>query len=302
MRVLFLTNAAAGKGASAEVVRDVSRGLHALGASVASVSVETLRDHPRGFRDALGAALDGVDVVLVAGGDGTVHHALPTLVETGVAVLHVAMGTENLFAREFGSHGARTDALVRRVLAGKTRQVDVLDIAHAGSRVCLGAVMASMGPDAGVIRRMDQVRRGPISHASYVVPVLRELRHPHLPRLRVEVDGRVVVDGQTGVLVVANSRQYALRADPAHRARVDDGLLDVAFLPARSALGAGLSLLRARSRIFRNGLHATGTGVRVRAWDDTGPVALQADGEHVALASLEELEIGVRPGVLRVVA
>jgi diacylglycerol kinase (ATP) len=237
---------------------------------------------------------------LVAGGDGTVHHALPALVETGVPILHLPMGTENLFAREFRSRGLTTGELVDRLLAGRARAVDVLEVSASGTRVCLVAVMASMGPDAGVIKRMDETRTGPITHLSYVWPIVHELRRPHLAKLRVEVDGRELVTERPGVLVIANSRQYALRADPAHKARVDDGLLDVAFLPAGSALVAGLGVLRSRLRLRGGTISATGLSVRIRG--EPARFALQADGEHIPVPPPCDLTITIRPGLLRVIA
>src|SRR5678815_1398252 len=106
--------------------------------------------------------------------------------------------------------------------------VDVGVVTIAGTEVPF-VLMCSLGPDASVMRRLDEARRGPISHLSYIRPILAELRDPCLPRVTIEVDGKRVVDGQTGMVVIANSRQYAIRIDPAYKASMTDGLLDMVF-------------------------------------------------------------------------
>jgi diacylglycerol kinase family enzyme len=119
--------------------------------------------------------------------------------------------------------------------------------------------------------------------------------------MRVEVDGKPVVIDGTGMLVVANTRQYALRIDHAHRASASDGLLDVVFMPATGGIDALLWTLRSRLRERHDAdgsIYATGTSVRVTT--DDARAVYQLDGEHGGHAAQGPLTFGVLPGALTV--
>lgn len=264
--------------------------------------VATAKEPPEAFRTRLGAAIAGADLLIVAGGDGTVHHALPAVVGSGAAVYHLAMGTENLFAREFGMSGD-PDLLERAVERWRVVDVDV-------GMVGLGAfgepspfvLMCSVGPDAAVIRRLDRVRTGPISHWSYVVPIAAEAVLARPPRITIEVDGRRVVEDRRGMVVVANSRQYAMRIDPCHRASMTDGLLDVVFFPFRTGVGGLAAVVRSRLRWYApSAVYEQGREIVARV-DHPDP-ALQVDGEaRAVLVGPLELRAAVRAGAMRVLA
>jgi diacylglycerol kinase family enzyme len=121
--------------------------------------------------------------------------------------------------------------------------------------------MASVGFDAEVVHELAQRRGGAIRHSTYIKPILRTMRTWSPPCVSVAVDGRDVVSRQSGMLVVANSRQYGWRIDPASPADMGDGLLDMVFLPARTLLDVLLWVARCRTgRQFRSGgaMHVRG--------------------------------------------
>lgn len=138
------------------------------------------------------------------------------------------------------------------------------------------------------------------------MPVLAELRRPLFPRLKVEVEGKTVVDGQRGMLIVANSRQYALRIDPACNASMTDGMLDVVFLPCRgvaSVLACGLACRLRLGHRIRGVVQTRGRRVAITTCD--GAVPYQVDGEAPVRATdggvlKGTMVIGVDAGVLPV--
>jgi len=229
-------------------------------------------------------------------GDGTVHAALPHLIESGLPVYHAPLGTENLFSREFGM-SCDPASVLRAIEAGKTRRVDL------GS--CDGkpfAVMCGLGFDANVIEALHNVRKGSISHLSYLRPVVREIVRLRRVPVSVEVDGNLVVDRACGQLVIANSRQYALRNDPAYRASMTDGETDVVFLPHTTRLGLFAWSLRMRTRTHTSSPRAVyerGKVIRVTAHRDGA--AVQIDGEFVtSLAEGQTIEITTLASALNV--
>jgi diacylglycerol kinase family enzyme len=269
-----------------------------------SLAVDLLaaaKEPPEAFRQRFTKALTGADLLIVAGGDGTMHSTLPALVGSGVPVYHLAMGTENLFARQFGMD-RRPDTLERALDKSRVLDVDVGVANIAGAEVPF-VLMCSLGPDASVIRRLDETRRGPISHLSYILPILAELRNPCLPCVTIEVDGKRVADGQTGMVVIANSRQYAIRIDPAYKASMTDGLLDIVFFPCKGRLSAVANLVRARLRSHSSStVYTTGRVVSVRA-EASSPAAIEIDGECCRAAPGPlHLLAEARPNAIRVLA
>ena len=211
----------------------IAAGLRADGHEVIELAVG--ESHKR-----LAEALDGAGALLLAGGDGTVHKALGEALGAGVPVYHVPCGNENLIAREFWM--TRDIETVRCAIAGgRVRRVDVgiVEESNGGKAAEFPfLLMCGIGPDAGVVERLTALRKKAIGHMAYIEPVAREILSPRLPALTVEVDGERLVDGRHGMLIVANCRQYGFRLDPAERASMTDGLLDVVFMPCRTSLGA----------------------------------------------------------------
>jgi diacylglycerol kinase (ATP) len=304
MRVLLIVNPRSGRGQAAAAA-------NRLGSILVDHTV-TRVEMPRadsGDHAWLLPRLRESDACVVLGGDGTVHALLPALIECGTPMYHLALGTENLLARQFGMHRADFDQAIALAVASlRSPRPGVMDVGRCDAPLTRTparfALMLSAGPDAGVIHRLHEARSGPITHVSYLRHVRAEFRVPHLPFLDVEVDGSMLCTGLRGMLVIANSRQYALRIDPAPRAIVDDGLLDVAILPARSAWStfARLAACRLRLGAMAGVKRARGAHVRFRLQTDH-TIALQADGEalHLAdpIASEAEGSVTVEPAALR---
>lgn len=231
MRILIVSNPRAGRGKGARTVEALRTRLTRASHAVTIVTAgDALPTEP------------APDLLIAAGGDGTLHHQLPYLLTTSTPLFHLPMGTENLFPREFGATAA-VDSLVAAINAPRFRAVDV--------GVCNDipfAIMASVGPDANVIHRLNQTRRGVISHLAYARPCLAEAVDPGIPRLSLLADGALRVRARRGVIIVANSRQYAFRIDPCPDARIDDGALDAVFLPCDSAADVVMWSARCRLR------------------------------------------------------
>ncbi|TVQ63113.1 MAG: hypothetical protein EA379_04450 [Phycisphaerales bacterium] len=287
-RIVLLLNSASGRGRAAGVADAITRALRSHG-----VAVETLDVH-----DDPTLEPGAQDAIVVVGGDGTLHHSLGTILDADAPVRVVPCGTENLFAREFG-WTACVERIVEDVARGKERRVDVA--LRDGEPF---AVMLSVGPDAAVVSRVAANRAGAIRHLSYVRPIIAETLAPTLPRLSVTVDGERIVNETHGWLVVANSRQYAVRIDPAPDARIDDGLLDVVFVPARSGLSAAAFVVCSRLRLRarrRSVVRCTGREVEVSAFDHPAPT--QCDGEVGSpIAPSIPVRLTVEAGALRVVS
>lgn len=286
MQIVILYNPRSGRGRGEAAAIAVEHALRAEGHTIRRRSVGpaaptqpravSLNFDPSSKKPAPPPADSGpigpADLIIAVGGDGTVHHILDQLAPRRSAIYQVPLGTENLFAREFGM-SANPHEVARAVKAWRLRDID---LARCNGRAF--AIMCSIGPDASVIRRLAASRTGAIRHRSYLKPVLGEMLRPSLPLLTITVDGKPAVTNQPGLAVIANCRQYALRIDPARRADAADGFLDVAFIPGRSTLALVTRLLGSRLRLRgRNTLHLRGRAINVEA---SGPaICSQLDGE-----------------------
>lgn len=288
MRVVCLYNPISGAGRSTTKARAVGEFLRSRGHEIDLI--ETRREPPEAW---LGPRVIGADALVVCGGDGAVRLASSAASRAGVPIHQCPSGTENLFARAFGM---RSDprAIAQAVEAMRIRRIDTGD---ANGEPFL--IMASIGFDAEVVHDLSEHRDGPISHGSYVRPILRQLRSWAAPRIRVVVDGSEIADTNAFV-VVGNLRQYARGLDPARLADPTDGVLDALVFPARGAgslirwaleISAGIHLLDRRLA------YRVGESIEI---ESSTPVRMQLDGDAAEGASATRLRIQVRPSSLDV--
>ena len=95
----------------------------------------------------LPATAEGLDAVLILGGDGTVHRHLGALVRLGLPVLVVPAGSGNDFARALGLRSARESRRVWQEFVEGTGKVQAIDL---GVIAALGAPPAARTTGPGV--------------------------------------------------------------------------------------------------------------------------------------------------------
>ena len=300
MRVLLLYNPISGAGRSRSLVAALQPRLEALalehGMPLELRQVSTRPEPPVEWLD---EHLDEVDLLVVIGGDGAMRLAADSATRRATAVYHYPAGTENLFARDHGME-ASPERLFEAMTMGQPRRIDV---ARVGTELCL--LCCSIGVDSEVTHDLAASRTGAISHLSYLRPLARQLlrwrRRP--PSFEVMVDGASLGPARPGVVIVGNSRQYALRLDPVLDADNADGLLDVVQFPARTVTGLALWVLRCRvRRQFNSKAPRRGRGrlIQVRA---NPPARIQVDGDPAGDGTrLSSFEVTIEPGVLVVLA
>jgi YegS/Rv2252/BmrU family lipid kinase len=267
---VLLANARAGT-SDDEVVDQVVAVLGADGA------VEVTRPTGRAELDAVVATLDGRELV-VAGGDGSLHHALAALHRNGVlgrtVVGLVPMGTGNDFARGIGLPLDPVEA-ARVVVDGAPRPVDLV-VDDAGN-VVVNAVHLGAGALAGDAATELKPRLGRLA---YPIGAIKAGARARGWRVRVVADGVVLTSGRARVLMVGigNGSSVGGGTPLAPHARVDDAAVDVivsrAVGPlARIGFAVGL----------RSGRHDQREDVVTRRARDVtvagGPIPINADGE-----------------------
>jgi len=166
------------------------------------------------------AVADGVDTILVAGGDGMVNSIGGMLVGTGVALGVLPTGSGNGFARHFGIPLDLPHA-IPALAAGRRRAIDV---GTANGRPFF--VTCSLAWDAAIARRFESLPFRGI--APYVFAAAAELITYVDQPLLVSLDGGEPerID-QPILFTVANLTQFGGGARIAPKAEPDDGTLEM---------------------------------------------------------------------------
>ena len=290
MRITIVFNPVSGRG-NAKLTAD------ALAAALGHVGhdVQMVPSQPTGD-DWITPALANAEALLVVGGDGTVRAVAMHAARVGVPMLHVPMGTENLLARGFGMR-RDTASVVDAIEHGDRVPID---LARANDEPML--LMASAGLDAAVVADVSRNRGASISKWTYMQALGRCVRTFRTPTIYVEVDGSTVVDNARGWFVVANTPDYGGRLDPSPRSKIDDGLLDVVFLPCRTRIGfaawVALSRLGCHLR-HRHAVAAQGRSITIR-FDAPTPVQFDGDPPQ-GEAIVEQLHVELAPERLTVI-
>ncbi len=295
MRILVLYNPISGAGRARKAGRDLVPTL--VDAGYEPVLLETQLAPTRQWLD---EELQDCQALIVVGGDGAVRLAADAAARTKTPIYQYPFGTENLFAREFG-----VDCSSERLLGALERfQVAHLDMGEVNG--CAFLLMVSMGYDADVVNDLARRRKGAISHMSYLSPMLRQLIHWKPPCMDVSIDGQLLISGETGWVVIANSKQYAVRLNPAFDADMSDGLLDVVFVPFKSRWGVVSRLVNyrlGRQNRDRSAVRRQGRLVEVKC---DLPHQFQLDGDPPDSnggddqSLVDNLRIALRPGELPV--
>lgn len=289
MRVLLAGNPASRAGRGARSMQEAARVLREGGADV-RVFETTGPGHAR--RD-LAAALRDAERVVACGGDGLVSEVAAALSGGATPLAIVPAGRGNDFARALRVP-LEVAAAARLALEGSPRAVDLAT--GNGATFC---TVAACGLDAEVSRRARRMTLPLPGAATYVLALLLQLRDIPGARMRVRVDGALVIDDELMVLAMANTPNYGGGIRIAPDARVDDGLLHACALRKTSRRRA-LALL---AQVMR-GRHAAEpevrmlSGRRIEVVADP-PLPLEADGE--ALGATPAVFECV-PGALRVIA
>jgi diacylglycerol kinase (ATP) len=173
---------------------------------------------------------EGVERILVWGGDGTVRRCINTIVaeDAKAEVAILPAGTANLLARALSVpidlHGALDVAT-----NGTPRPIDIGLINGEAF-----AVMAGTGFDALMIRDADDAKDR-LGKLAYIRAGARHLGTTGAD-VKVKVDGKQWFEGRASCVLVGNMGKVLGGIDVFPDARPDDGLLDIGVLTAQSRL------------------------------------------------------------------
>lgn len=269
------------------------------------------------WRMGMPAGSDQADVILLFGGDGTVHRHLGPLVRLGLPVLVVPAGSGNDFARALGLRRVRDSLAAWQKFSGGVGSVRTIDLGmisaagHAGRYFCC---VAGVGLDGDVSRRANQLPRWLRRNGGYALTLIPTiLGFAPLPmkilkaaegvpessgQSTVNPGWTVISDQPTTLAAFANTPVYGGGMKIAPQAKMDDGLLDICVVG-----GLDRFQLLCKFPTVYSGNHLKIREVdysqarRVRV-ETEHPLEVYADGEYICQTPVE---VSIQPAVLKVV-
>jgi diacylglycerol kinase (ATP) len=242
------------------------------------VSVRVTFEAGDARRYARSAGRAGCDVVVAAGGDGTVNEVVNGLARVpGRRLLGlVPLGTANDFATLLGVP-EDPEAALRLAAVGRGRPVDV---ARVNRRCFINVSTGGFGADASQTAGRSLKKR--LGGFAYILRGVEEIVTFDVHRGRFRLNGDVIHDGEFVFYAVGNARQTGGGTPLTPLAHVGDGRLDIMLV-------RGMSRVRFMALLpdLRSGTHLESPHVSYYRGDElcidaAGEILVNADGEHVA--------------------
>jgi YegS/Rv2252/BmrU family lipid kinase len=284
----FIVNPLAGHGKYRKTINSIQK---ALSDSGLKYDIEVPQHSEETISIAKKAA-ENHDVVVAAGGDGTINAVLNGIIGTQAMLGIIPIGTGNGIAREFDLP-SDPEEIYQILTSGHTRSVDVGEV---NGRYFLGT--AGLGFDA-LISKFTQTKRGPLRgmwlyfFAGFVMFL------NYTPKeVNLKINGKSI-NVIPLIITIANVKRYGGRALVAPDAKPDDGLFDVCIIREMSALRLLLNI----SKLF-NGNHIympevaiyRGNEVSISVSDIVVPI--HVDGESIG--SYSQLDFSLVPKAVKV--
>ncbi len=261
--------------------------------SVAGFEIDEYVTKKRGDAgmEAAKASLAGYDLVIPAGGDGTINECINALQGTSTCLGLIPMGTANTLLQELNiphDPARACDIIIDGVKHS-------IDLGVAGGRFF--ATMAGAGFDAKIIKHIHVRFKRYLGIVAYFVMAWFTWLSYRSFAMSVVLDGDRQTEGC--LVIICNSGRYGGKYSVGPGARIDDGYLDILVLEKNSKysilLGA-LNLLKGKIEEtdgirFYKAKHAVISAV------DGRDVLVQADGDLVGVLPMD---FSIKPAAVTV--
>ena len=256
----------------------------------AKVLHTTSEEHGAGL--AAQAAAEQAEVVIAAGGDGTIHAVATGLIGTQSALGIIALGTMNNLAHSLNIPETIEQACAT-IATGETVSIDVGKINEQWF-----LEVAGIGLEAAIFPAAEEVKGpGLLSTLHGIINGLRILLTYQSAQLRISIDEHRRRPYQALQVTICNSRSYGPQFELVPDAVMDDGLLDVIIYKNFSTLEYlrhSISIVQGKRPYQPKIIHRRVKSLRINA---DHPMEIQADG---LAHGYTPATVTVLPGALRV--
>jgi YegS/Rv2252/BmrU family lipid kinase len=229
----------------------------------------------------------GADLILVAGGDGTINEVVNGMAGSQVPLGILPAGTANVLANELGI--ARTMERAADTVAHWVPERIALGLlaTATGESPRYFLLMAGAGLDAGIVYNLNQRIKDLLGKAAYWIGGLSKIGQ-RLPQFTVEAEGKTF---RTSFALVSRVRNYGGDLEIAPSISLLDDEFEVVLFEGANTLPylkymAGVVTHRIRGM---RGVTVLRTRKALLSGTDRGPIYVQVDGESAGSlpASLE---------------
>jgi len=290
VKPIVIMNPTAGRAKPAAIEKNLNREFRKHG-----ISCEIAVTAKAGDGSALArkAAEEGRDVVIAAGGDGTVNEVANGLAGAEVALGIVPIGSVNVLARELKIPLDFRKA-VQTIADGVVKKID---LGCANGRYF--TLMAGFGFDAEVVANVLQPIKDMIGSSAYVLKGLETLARYRATNITLEMP-EGTYSAKAFIVMVANVSTYTYNLKITPHAAPNDGLLDVCVF--ERPLSDKIGFMRQMAEVFiqRHLYHRAvryfrTSKVTVKSAPD---VMVQLDGDSFGVTPVE---VSIAPSILPVI-
>ncbi|WP_101297114.1 diacylglycerol/lipid kinase family protein [Halegenticoccus soli] len=264
-------------------------------ATILGYRIEKTEAEAHAVELAKAAAAENVELLAVAGGDGTIHEVVQGLVEAealgDVTLGVIPVGTANLFATNIGIRSIEQgfDALE----TGERRRIDV---GMAKGEPFVMSCIAGLPATASVATTSELKRR--FGTFAFVIAGVQEATAfvgLHIELTAVSNGEAITWDGEALCALVGNVRRFTKQGG---QANVEDGLFEVVIIEQMPAsdLVVEATAQRLLGQDTEHVLHVQASQLEIKSLDSE-PIEFSLDGER---RTHERLALHTRPQALTV--
>jgi len=224
------------------------------------------------------AIKQGCNLILAAGGDGTINEVVNGVAGSEIAFGALPAGTANVLANEVG-FSARPDRAAAELLEAVPTRIALGALDRPGLPRRHFVLMAGVGLDARIVYELDLDLKGRLGKLAYWHGGFRQLGRP-VPRFTIAVDG---VERQASFALITRVRNYGGDFEIARRVKLTDRDFEIVIFENHR----WQDYLRFFGAVVLNRLYQT-RGVTVCRGSQavlTGPedssIYIQTDGEAI---------------------
>ncbi|NLW56780.1 MAG: diacylglycerol kinase family lipid kinase [Firmicutes bacterium] len=227
MKVKVIMNPVAGRGKAQKVKPLLLETLRGYGCDFHFE--ETERPH-HATEIAQKSVKSGFDLIMVAGGDGTINQVVNGMAGSNIPLGIIACGTGNDFAAALGMPPDPV-ASIRQIMEGEIQKID---LCRVNDRYFVSS--AGAGFDGEVAYNVNQGFRWVRGMTAYLLGAIKTLFSYKPRRIKLTIDG-LVMEFDATLVAVTNAPTYGggFKVNP--EARLNDGLLDICAAQAMSIPG-----------------------------------------------------------------
>ncbi len=237
------------------------------------------------------AIKEKANVVVAAGGDGTINQVASRLVNTGISLGIIPLGSGNGFARHFHIP-MKTEKAIELLKTAKSKDIDTIWI----NRHCMVNV-GGIGFDAHISSLFANNKKRGLQ--GYVKTIAQQMGYKS-EAYKIYQKNEIVWQGKAFMISIANASQWGNNVKVHAGALPDDGLMNLVVLKKFSAIELPVilsSVLKGKLHLSDKTMVFTGTDFRIERLKEG---SVHADGEPLWLGT--EININIEPLSLKVLS